>query len=69
MDNYFADKNDLNQRYVSLNQDAQVFNETQGIYPIDWILKLLKSKGQPSMAEKGLKSRTHRFIVKTLSES
>jgi len=69
MDNYNTSKTDLNQKYIQLNQDPDVFNEQEGVYPIDWILKLLKLKGQSNMVEKGLKARSNRFILKTLSDT
>jgi hypothetical protein len=69
MDNYNTSQTDLSAKYIQINQDPDVFNEKDGVYPIDWILKLLKLKGQSSMVEKGLKSRSNRFILKTLSDT
>lgn len=69
MDNYNTSKPDLNQKYVELNQDPDVFIEKEGVYPIDWILKLLKLRGHSAMVEKGLKARSNRFILKTLSDT
>lgn len=69
MDNYNSSKSILNQKYIELNQDPDVFNEKEGVYAIDWILKLLKLKGHSDMVEKGLKARSNRFILKTLSDS
>jgi hypothetical protein len=61
MDHYFLKKEDLKKRLLELfSEQPEVFNEKEGVFTTDWVLKLLKLRGASDLVDKALKSRANR---------
>ncbi len=67
LDNYFLSKEELQEKYLQANVEANHFTETGGVFPNDWLLKLLKMRASSAILDKALKARANNFILKTFA--